>query len=470
MLRKPILALLVLILSLALGAPAAAQTCTASASWVNNPTLPESVGDNESNHCDFAVFSWQSFLALTEVADPSTGQLEFETYMDVDGLFPAGGAPPKPWGQEPWPLTLDGITKQAGSGNTLLPQKPLIGRFDPVQYDMSVNKTMYDYITGNMLYTQKCFNQGGSNIHMPPTANPSSIAGSIELKTAWLPMPFGCDPAKYHCTKAKIPNVLLAVPVGLIGIHIVHKLDDHQEWIWSTFEHINNSPDCAKVTNPPQGYNNWNFYKTGFVPVNSPCPACASSDGSGCNPATQCNTFQAGVLPNICRVEPLTTVACNPKNPDLNDDSNDVACLNPSVWNLLPANSVWRNYMLVGTIWFKPGMTAPNNSGQTPPAGQQFVGNDPLSNTVMETFTQLEDANCFSCHQNQFKPFDAQSADSAETSGHADFSHIFNRIQNTDSSVSCPPLSQASHGKAASAAPDAPPVKPVRAHGSGQKK
>ncbi len=463
MTRKPFvaaLAVLVVLMAVA-AAPLAAQTCTASSSWVSNPTLPSSVPGNESNHCDFAIFSWQSFLALMQVADKGTGQLLFETYMDTDGMFPASGTP-NAWGQEPWPLTLTEIT-QAGSGNDIIAQSGV-----EVFYDMSVNETMYNYINGNMLYNSTCFNAGGMNIHNPPTSSTDTSNESIELKTAWLPMA-SCDSSKYHCTTAIINGQ--KANVGLIGMHIVHKLPDHQEWIWSTFEHIDNAPDCTQVTNPPSGYSSWNFFKTGFVATGSACPACASEDGSGCAASTQCNTFVSETqVPNICRVTPLATVTCNSGDTNLNDDPNNTACLNASVQSILGSSSVWSNYQLVGTIWFKPGMSAPaSSSSPFPPSGQTIVGNQPsgstaqmLSNSVMETYTQQATQNCFGCHTTAFKAF---SASSAETSGHADFSHIFNRIQQTNT-VTCPTLTTvASHGTKATATAAQPAPKPASSHG-----
>lgn len=444
-----------------------ATTATGSSAWVKSPgtTPPAVVPGNESDHCDFAQFSWQSFLSLMQLGDPTTGQLVFETYMDTDGMFPASG-PPTPWGKEPWPLTLTEIT-QAGSGNDLIAQSKA-----EVYYDMSVNVTMYKYIFSNYLYNATCFNAGGSNIHMPPTASTDTSNESIELKTAWLPMAT-CNPNQYHCTKALINGQ--PATVGLIGIHIVHKLPDHQEWIWSTFEHVNNAPDCTKITSPPAGYTSWNFFKTGFVPAGSACPAC-NNDGGSCDQNTQCNTFVSETqVPNICRVTPLATVSCNPTDSNLNNDPNNTACLNQSVQGILGSSSVWRNYQLVGTIWFKPGMSAPDNSGLTPPSGQAIVGNLPtggstqmLANSVMETYTQAPDVdpNCFSCHQNKFKAFSAQTA---ETSGHADFSHIFNRIQQTNT-ITCPPLTVSSHGTPKSTeTASTPTLKPASSHGQGYK-
>lgn len=419
-------------LALALGMPAAAQTCTASSSWVNNPTLP--TGLDESNQCNFQIFSWQSFLALMQPAN--SNQLVFETYMSSDGMFPPDGQKPLPWGQTPWPPTLGSVTKQAGSSNDLIAQSGV-----EVQYDLAVNQAMYDYIASNMLYNATCFNAGGNNVHMPPAVDPDANPQSIELKVAWLPMS-PCDSTKYHCVKALVNGQ--STSVGLIGFHVVHKLPDHQEWIWSTFEHVANSPDCAQISNPPSGYSSWNFFKTGFVAVGKPCQACASEDGSGCDATTQCNTYVSETsIPNICRTQQLSTLQCNPDG-GLNDDVNDVVCLNQSVWSLLPSNSVWRNYMLVGTVWFKPGMSAPDTSGQVPPTGQAFTGNLNLSNTVMETYTQQANANCLSagCHTSAFK-----SISTTGSAGHADFSHMFSRIQ-AFKQVTCPTItnSQSSHG------------------------
>ena len=430
--RKPFVAAVLVLMAVLAAAPAAAETgCTASSSWVNKPTLPESL--DETNHCNFARFSWQSFLALMQPSGGSNNQLVFENYMSWDALFVPDGQQPAPWGHSPWPLTLGELTKQAGSGNDLIAQS-----LNEVQFDIGVNRPMYEYIKYFKLYNANCFNQGGvegtiGNIHMPPDTSPFTGQGSIELKTAWLPMS-PCDPSKYHCTTALVNSQ--PVSVALIGIHIVHKLPDHQEWIWSSFEHINNAPDCARVIPPAPGYTTWNFFRNGFVPVGSACPSCPN-DGSKCDPTRQCNTFiNEYTAPNICRTQQLLSLTCNPGGAQ-SDDLNDVVCLNPSVWDLLPQGSVWRNYMLVGTIWFKPGMTSPGATGQSQ------VGNLTLANTAMETYTQA--TNCFGCHNSKFKKFDNTTPN---TTGHADFSHIFNRIQALRGPEQCPPLTpapQASH-------------------------
>jgi hypothetical protein len=64
-----------------------------------------------------------------------------------------------------------------------------------------------------------------------------------------------------------------------------------------------------------------------------------------------------------------------------------------------------RNYQLVGAIWldkpesFKTNQLFQNQPGQsTDDPGAIVAGEDALSSTAMESFTQVEKPNCFSCH------------------------------------------------------------------------
>jgi hypothetical protein len=435
--RVPFVFVLAAAFIAATAAPAISQTlsqkCSASPSWVENPILPESL--DESNHCNFAIFSWQSFLALMQPSDGPDGQLVFESYMSSDALFVTDGEQPAAWGKSPWPLTLGKIDLQAGSDQPLFSQSNKL-----VQYDISVNKPMYNYISKNLLYQAKCFNAGGGKVLMPPTTDPSTGASSIVLKTSWLPMRL-CNPKQYHCTTAWLEG--RNQTVGLVGIHIVQKLAKHQEWIWSSFEHVNNAPDCAKAASLPSGYRSWAFFGDGSSIAGE---ACVNCNDSGHRP------------PNVCRVQPLLSLKCidgGQLKAGQDPDSNNVVCLNESVPTLLPPDSVWKNYMLVGTLWFKPGMTTPN---PTVPA-QIMVGNQKLANTTMETFNQ--GSSCFTCHTPDFRKAELGKDNNAQ----ADFSHIFTRIQALgDPAKACPQLQElkVSHGADAAAAPDR--VKLISSH------
>jgi hypothetical protein len=106
-------------------------------------------------------------------------------------------------------------------------------------------------------------------------------------------------------------------------------------------------------------------------------------------------------------------------------------------------------------------MTSPTDT-----SGQSLIGSTGLSNSVMETYTQnspdgstISQGNCFNCHTSSFK---ADDPTNPEGSGHADFSHMFGRIQQ-NTTVTCPPLTQTSHGQTVA------PARPLSSHGSEKK-
>ena len=199
------------------------------------------------------------------------------------------------------------------------------------------------------------------------------------MKTAWLPM--ACNPAnnQYVCsTDGKY---------GLVGFHLVQKISNHQEWIWASFEHVANAPDCADLhQTPPAPFTSWNFFNNEYYPCVS--GSCTPTD---CQPT--CNLYQAQGPSNVCRVTPIAQDDTQSSGGPL------VVQLNASVHSLLqnPKLTALKNYNLVGTLWFKPGLTAPPPLGSNnPPNGQIFIGSTALANTTMETY--LQQTNCYSCH------------------------------------------------------------------------
>lgn len=93
-----------------------------------------------------------------------------------------------------------------------------------------------------------------------------------------------------------------------------------------------------------------------------------------------------------------------------------------------------KNYNLVDTVWFRPGLTAPPQQGSTnPPAGQVFIGSTELSNTTMATYRQS--TNCYSCHFTAAFNFHYNMPGTPfgdAASSEADFSHIFRIMQGAD--------------------------------------
>ena len=400
------------LLALTGAAPVAAQdpTCVASASWVNSPQMQLSVPQPEP-FCAFHQFAWQNFLALIQ----NNGYLSFMPSINV---FVATGTP-MPWTNKPNPLSLGQIHKEAGDEDPLIAQSGQM-----TQFDIRMNRSFYNYIVQNQLWNTKGFNALCTNID-PPTEkqDPQDPLGSLELKTAWLPM--ACDPRVYVCSSDR--------KYGLVGFHLVQKISDHQEWIWATFEHVGNAPDCTALDgkNPLGGP--WTYYNGKHQPCGGPGqPVCSAAL---CSPA--CNVFQeTGGPSNVCRQTPIAAdgTAATGGGPL-------VANLNQSVHALLqnPQLLALKNYDLVGTIWFKPGLTAPPPHGSTnPPAGQVFIGSTDLSNTTMQTYRQS--TNCYSCHFTDAFTFDYNKPGTAfgdAVSSEADFSHMFRIMQGPEPANPC---------------------------------
>jgi hypothetical protein len=77
---------------------------------------------------------------------------------------------------------------------------------------------------------------------------------SIIVKAAWRELPDDKSvQARFFHVPAKVVDwtdsgdqILFDRTMGLVGLHIVHKTPKRQNWIWATFEHVDNtelSPD-----------------------------------------------------------------------------------------------------------------------------------------------------------------------------------------------------------------------------------
>jgi hypothetical protein len=405
--------------------PVPAPGCAFQASWLDATALPKEVGDDA---CSFHQFMWQSFVFL---AQSEGGGTRFESWMPTYGVFVESATqPPTPWGTAPpdpcsptaaakgsakqvdAPLPVySSITKQAGV------DQPLIDRNgNEVYYGIAINKVAYDWVTSCDLYRYRCAAQlgdkkGGIDLikNYPALAFP---IGSVELKTAWKVL---TDEEQrlgtFYSVKGKIqPDARRAqtcksVSLGLVGMHIVSKTAKHPEFIWATFEHRNNAPDCTDLAATAPVTGGWTFFDK------------ASYDR--CKEARCTNTYFPARPAMVCREHPAgdSNLGRYPDGKDCSVDPNQLIC-QPSVKAALTANTaamnainesassvisqsksydkVWANYELVGNVW--------SQGGAVPPITQAQAGSLSAANTSMETFVQNGQAgiqnpsNCFTCH------------------------------------------------------------------------
>jgi hypothetical protein len=438
------------------GAPTSA--CAFDASWLTSSTLPADVDDADS--CSFHRFMWQSFAALVQ---PSGERLAFETYMPNYGLFVASATqPPTPWGKTPLspcasaalvgakraasakapaatasttPLVFSSITKQAGVEQPLRDEAG-----HDVYYGISVNQTAYQWLTSCDLYRHHCAAQlagraGGIDLikSYPQLAFP---AGAIELKTAWKVLtPAEQQLGTFYTVEGVIepdpddPSTCTVAQLGLTGLHIVSKTPTHPEFIWATFEHRNNAPDCTDLGAQPPLDGGWTFFDK------------AAYDK--CTAASCTNTYVKGQAALVCREHPWgdSNIGRYPDGNDCSVNPNQLICqasvkaalaantsamqaINAAAISAIQASSgfakVWANYELVGNVWAV--------GGAVPPIAQVRGGSLSAANTTMETFVQNGQAgvqnptSCLTCH-------DMVSADGKTNLPPAGLSHLFDALQ-----------------------------------------
>jgi hypothetical protein len=431
--------------------PAAA--CAVKTAWLEKPEMPgevleETLPEDQQN-CAFHQFAWQMALYLTSPADPRAPHrgLVFQGYVSDTSIF-VGGNQPAPGKGSTGPILLRQVDRTAGEARGERPaadelpyvaqagsEAPLVDRNRRwVQYGVSVNPVEYKYLTSCELYRSGCFDAPSTTVDFPN--------GSVELKTAWrvvetCALPDSprkdCKPEDtrgFFTTRAIVsPYGVPAgagksqeVTVALVGFHVIQKTENHPEWIWSTFEHVNNAPDCKDPQPAPPG--GWTF-NTNQGPD---CPECnkfkdvCGGDGKKWR---DCDKPQNPT--QVCRVNPHGE---DPAKPDATNTGNLVA-INESARALLSAKgSVWSNYALVGVNWRELDPKEHRNRMRA------LKGSLLAANTVAETYTQGK--SCLGCHYAHSKKLGPPRS--------ADYIHIFAAMQ--------------SGGGACGARPECPGAKP----------
>lgn len=369
---------------------AKAASCPVDPAWVKTPSLPTEVkksgADGTSNFCDFYQFSTQAFLYLMAPAKDGPGrnfqqQSQFHV-LEFNGDKPGNSCDAKVTGvtlRTSVDKSVPGSsmsTGQAGSHATIYAQDGNV-----IYYEVRFNKDLCN-LTGSAVEQQK---QGIENFP----------AGTYELKMVWKPL----SAAEVAANDFVMQNTQLdgkQVTLGLVGMHTAIATKDHPEFVWTTYEHIRNSPDCTPTGD--QSKTAWTFASQTCT---AGLPGTAKKDDK-CdfnNPPKEA-TEPTGTPTNICRVYPYGTAASD------NNAAENVADIQQQNAGMLAALSqgpasiqVLSNYFTVGALWVSDigqssgGVGVPNERGSLR-----------LANTAAETDYQNVDtsqqfaSNCFGCH------------------------------------------------------------------------
>jgi hypothetical protein len=338
----------------------------------------------------FDAYSWQTFIALNWPAAPGrrgvpdttktindrTSPRVWETWKSVEETFLPNGAVPSDW-SAPETLSVCKNANELGS-DPVIPIKllgdlnqgddngggigPLIAQNSTyVRYEIRMNKVEFDDITGRRLYLR-------DNLPTDPTSPALAFPpGTIDVKAAWRELKDGENADRYYQRDG-----LAVDPVTgrcdkrhfvLIGFHIGQKTPMRPQWIWSTFEHIDNLTVAAGAP-------------VGTKPsLNDPTKPQILGDApaviSKANPPQVNPTPVQAVLESNENRIPTQTAATNAK------------------WETDPQiqNSVWRFYQLVMSQW----PTNPAVGGAGVPFPRRRV-----ANMTMETYRQPD--SCIGCH------------------------------------------------------------------------
>jgi hypothetical protein len=398
-----------------------------------NPSTPQDARPFFDN------FSWESFIALNWPAqsgargvpnDPNNPNVFFTapngapvvwgTYKDSFDLFGQGTERPTAWNVPSKIFPCPGITGDQKTlifttkGDTPLMQTkeafsfPLIDqRSNFVHFDIRYDEAEYSFIRGqdsdptSWLYLLKNLapkENAQFGVQMPMTT--TSALGSIMVKAAWRISTSSDDPKRYYAINAQIynPQSKTCTPstVLLVGLHIAHKVDPFSEWVWSTFEQVDNvppDPDVSpKPSPPPNGYS----FNNG---KNDP----ATPNGYNYKPPlTAPGTPTPTPSPvQVTRVNPIPNTPTGQSTRDIN-----------LYYQSALRGTVWQNYQLVVTQWpanpgtgtGKPFMLMQKGGVYPQNAGAAFPAFGAV-NTTMETYFQTQnDAagaggnSCMSCH------------------------------------------------------------------------
>jgi hypothetical protein len=383
------------LLAAAVSAPARADPPTLSPAIPGDADVAK--GKSIAAYDDFA---WRTFVALNWPAD-GKGPI---------GQGGDGAARWQGWKQDTDLLVFDGDRPPAWDKPTPVPPicqaaKPPGGRVPPtginpgvlavsrmpstgplidqngqyVRYEILMNRPMYDFIRDNELYTragQQAF-MPGSGIAFPSGSAAKPDAGAIMLKAAWKILGPGDDPGRFHSALAYIyeaspppaPPTCTLQLVGLVGLHISHKTDSAPQWVWSTFEHVDNAPTDGQAWKGRFNFNNGHDDPT-KLPWNQ-VPTGVWDPATGDKHPVQ-----------VVRLKAIATETAA-RNADY-----------AAALRHVDQKSVFANYLLVGAQYPQRPPTAVNPNGEPRP--------EILANSTMETFLQRDvppvSSNCLACH------------------------------------------------------------------------
>jgi hypothetical protein len=388
------------------GCPERPVRSISSAAMPADVCIPNGFTDVPVNYFD--DYSWRAFLAMVwpaaaghrGVADAGkpvggAGPRVFETFKSLWEIFHEDGSAPAVSFE-----AYDGAAHnacqatahfgdvvlgsfngvddigQAGTGELAGPLVAQNGRY--VRYQTLYNRTAFEFIVRNRYYLRSAL----PKIPSPRPATPvmEFPVGSVVVKAAWLDMAgFPADQVKRYYTRPAVvrdasSGACSRVTVGLVGLHVAQKTPSRPQWIWSSYEQIDNVPP-SRFGDPVK----FTFHDGGktAMPAENPLTLAPLAK----EPVQPFNVER----PFFAHVHPKTELT------------------NYQYQELLKA-TVWQYYGIVVTQWprMEGNQALPVPASQNGDITNTFPGAGAFSafaNAAMETFDQgRPQLGCMSCH------------------------------------------------------------------------
>ncbi|MEY2551905.1 MAG: hypothetical protein QOG12_2049, partial [Verrucomicrobiota bacterium] len=243
------------------------------------PPFPTSDTANvNAQDCAFHQWSWEAFVWATAIGPD--GRARFTSLHNVDELGKKAVAAkgPKPLSLKPRDLKPKGASANRGGddpqqagGGVLVDQDGQI-----VWYSTHMNDAYFQFVQQN----------GGAGYSK--AANTLTFpVGAAVFKASWKVVPAGTTPTGFYMEKSTVPLLInkkgggiaidpsgktRPVTVALVGLHVVGVTDNHPEFLWGTFEQVQNAPDLPPNMQPnssdPISAQGFTFYKAN-TPANA---------------------------------------------------------------------------------------------------------------------------------------------------------------------------------------------------------
>jgi hypothetical protein len=259
--------------------------------------------------------------------------------------------------------------------------------------------------------------------------DPNSLA--MEIKTAWVDASTLPNPNDYITMSAVVPTydkttnpalwtqktATQTIKVALVGMHVVGSVSGHPEMVWSTFEHVGNTPNVSyafldpssaqqnQPADPVNSTTKWLFCGATSPAANFTANAAVTSSPAGIQAINSTTSVQGTSALRLAPWGAPNNQKPNPLVTSIAASNTQIISLNNDIHSQMNAQDVRSKYLFLGATWTEGGAAPSTNWNGTNVPGV-VVGTSHLANSTLETFTQSETfvqgnfpgPGCFSCH------------------------------------------------------------------------